>query len=57
MIYLYVPEARWFFMLDVYSKDEKDDLSAAEMRELAELTAELKKQARAAVNRRSGRNR
>lgn len=54
VIYLYVPEARWFFLLDVYGKDEKDDLSAAEKRALSQLTRELKHQAKAAV---SGRER
>jgi len=30
VIYLYVAEAKWFFLLDIYGKDEKDDLSAGE---------------------------
>ncbi len=30
IIYLYVPEASWFFMLDIYGKDEKDDLTQDE---------------------------
>lgn len=30
LIYLHVPEASWFFLLDGYGKDEQDDLSAAE---------------------------
>jgi hypothetical protein len=51
VIYLHVPEARRFFMLDVYGKDEKDDLSASEKRELASLANELKRQAKAAVRR------
>ena len=51
VIYLYVPEAKRFFMLDVYGKDEKDDLSASEKRILSDLTTELKRQAKAAVSR------
>lgn len=51
VIYLYVPEAKWFFMLDVYGKDEKDDLSATEKRILSKLTKELKQEAKEAVNR------
>ena len=55
VIYLYVPEAKWFFMLDIYGKDEKDDLSAGEKKSLLKLTNELKRQAKAAVRRRSRR--
>jgi len=55
VIYLYVPEAKWFFMLDIYGKDEKDDLSAGEKKELAKLANELKRQAKATVRRRSRR--
>jgi len=53
VIYLYVPEARWFFMLDIYSKDEQENLSAAERRLLSQLATELKTQARFAAGRRS----
>lgn len=35
VIYLYVPEANWFYMLDGYSKDEKADLSLSEKREIS----------------------
>ena len=38
-------------MLDIYGKDEKDDLSAAEKKMLSKLATELKKQAKAAVSR------
>lgn len=51
VIYLYVPEAKWFFMLDIYGKDEKDDLSPTEKRTLSKLVDELKRQARAARDR------
>ena len=45
VIYLYVPEAKWFFMLDIYGKDEKDDLTAKEKKDLRKLVSELKKEA------------
>lgn len=44
VIYLYVPEVKWFFMLDIYGKDEKEDLSTAERRLLAKLAAQLKEE-------------
>lgn len=51
VIYFYVPEAKWFFMLDIYGKDEKDDLSADERKQLRKLADELKKQAIVAAKR------
>lgn len=53
VIYLYVPESKWFFMLDIYGKDEKDDLSPAQKKSLARLVDELKRQASAAKHRNS----
>jgi len=53
VIHLYVPEAKWFFMLDVYGKDEKDDLSSDEKKVLSKLATELKQHAQAAVRRRT----
>jgi hypothetical protein len=50
VIYLYVPEAKRFFMLDIYGKDEKDDLSAAEKKAFAALVDILKRQAKATVD-------
>ena len=41
IIYLYVPDAKWFFMLDGYGKNEQDDLTAAERKLLAKLASEL----------------
>ena len=41
IIYLHIPDARVLFMLDVYDKDEADDLSAGEKRELRTLTEDL----------------
>lgn len=55
VIYLYVSEAKWFYMLDIYGKDEKDDLSSAEKKTLAQLVDELKRQALAAPRRSSRR--
>ena len=46
VIYLYLPDARWFFMLDIYGKDEKDDLSPSEKLVLAGWAEKLKQQAR-----------
>jgi len=52
VIYLYVPEAKWFFMLDIYDKDEQENLSPAEKKELAKLAEVFKQQAIAAIKRR-----
>jgi hypothetical protein len=45
VIYLHVPQADWIFLLDLYGKDEKDDLSAAEKKVLRQLAAEFKEAA------------
>src|SRR6266540_4914847 len=42
VIYLYVPEAERFYMLDIYGKDEKDDLSPDEKKQLRKLAKQLK---------------
>ena len=55
VIYLHVPEAKWFFMLDIYDKDEQEKLSAGEKKTLSNLAAECAKQAKAAIGRRSRR--
>ena len=55
VIYLYVPEAKSFFMLDIYGKDEKDDLSSTEKKVLSQLVDELKRQALESVHRRTRR--
>jgi putative transcriptional regulator len=55
VIYLYIVDAKWFYLIDIYDKDEKVDLSTAEKQELTGLTAELKQQSKAAINRRSRR--
>ena len=46
LIYLYVPEPRCFYLLDIYGKDEKDDLSLEEKKILAQLAGQLKTEAR-----------
>jgi hypothetical protein len=51
VIYLHVPEARRFYMLDVYSKDEKDDLSGDEKKQLRRIVERLKFEALAAIQR------
>jgi hypothetical protein len=52
IIYLHVPEAKRFYMLDIYGKDEKDELSPDEKKELRQLTKQLKAEAVAAFHRR-----
>lgn len=45
IIYLHVPSVKRFYLLDVYDKDEQDDLSAQERKVLADLARALKKEA------------
>jgi hypothetical protein len=52
VVYLHVPEANRFYMLDVYGKDVKDDLSPDEKKRLRELAEQLKKEAIASSVRR-----
>lgn len=49
VIYLYIPETKWFFMLDIYGKDEHADLTADEKKALSKLATELKRQAKLSV--------
>jgi hypothetical protein len=51
VIYLYLPEQSWVFLLDIYGKDEKDDLSGQEKKVLASLAGRI----RDAASRRSQR--
>lgn len=51
IIYLHVLEAKRFYMLDIYGKNEKDDLAADEKRQLRILADELKSEAKAAHKR------
>jgi hypothetical protein len=43
VIYLHIPEANQFLMLDVYGKGEKDDLTSAEKKGLRQLASQYKK--------------
>jgi hypothetical protein len=45
VIYLHVPEVDWIFLLDVYGKDEKEDLTADEKEVLKRLADEFKRSA------------
>lgn len=42
LIYLHVPEVEQILLLDIYGKNEKDDLSPADKRELRELARAYK---------------
>lgn len=42
IIYLFIPERDWIFLLDIYGKDEKDDLTANEKKILAGLATRVK---------------
>jgi hypothetical protein len=52
VVYLHVPEENRFYMLDVYGKDVKEDLSPDEKRRLRELAEQLKEEAIAAHGQR-----
>lgn len=39
VLYLYLPEYELFLMIDVYDKDEQDDLSPSQRKRLAELVS------------------
>lgn len=54
IIYLYVPEAFRIDLIDVYGKDEKDDLTAQEKKVLAKLAAVARAEAILAYKRRRG---
>lgn len=51
VIYLHVPDAKRFYLLDIYGKDEKVDLSPTEKKLLRMLAEELKTEAKAAYRR------
>lgn len=46
VIYLYLPEQSWVFLLDIYGKDEKDDLGREEKKVLASLASRIKEAAK-----------
>ena len=43
VIYLHVPKVGQFLVLDIYGKNEKDDLTPTEKRDLRELAREYKR--------------
>jgi hypothetical protein len=49
VLYLHVSEADWIFLIDVYDKNDKEDLSAQEKKVLRALTEQLRDEAFAAV--------
>lgn len=51
IVYIHIPDARVLFMLDVYDKDEADDLTVGEKRELKTLADELVRELRGRVGR------
>ena len=46
IIYLFLPEQDWIFLLDIYGKDEKDDLTGKEKKVLARLATRIKEAAK-----------
>ncbi|MDB5334556.1 MAG: toxin HigB-2 [Planctomycetaceae bacterium] len=48
LIYLYVPDIRCFYMVDIYGKDEKEDLSSDDKNALRQLADTLKIEAKQA---------
>lgn len=54
IIYLYIPQAFRVDFLDVYGKDEKDDLTPKEKKALAELASRIRKEAVEAFKRSGG---
>ena len=56
VIYLHVPDAKRFYLLDIYGKNEKDDLSAEAKKLLRKAAEEFKRQAIAALGRRLKEN-
>jgi hypothetical protein len=55
IIYLDIPEAERIDLITIYSKDEQDDLSAAEKRRLRQLVDALRAEAVAAFRRKGRR--
>jgi hypothetical protein len=51
VIYLHIPAAGRFYLLDLYGKDEKDNLAASEKKLLRQLAEELKREAALAHER------
>jgi hypothetical protein len=45
VIYLNIPEANWIYLIDVFDKGEKDDLTPAEKKALTRLVSAMKVEA------------
>ena len=57
VIYIHIPETNWMFLLDIYGKDERDDLSAREKTILKRMAEDFRKYALDRAHRRTrGRN-
>ena len=54
IVYLLIPEAFRIDLFDVYGKDEKDDLSQQEKRDLAAMVAQVRQEAVQAYRRQRG---
>lgn len=54
IIYLYIPQALRIDMIDVYGKDQKEDLTADEKRMLSRLASVVREEAIDAYNRKRG---
>jgi len=52
VVYFYIPEAKRFFLISIYGKGRKEDLSAAEKRLLAALAKHLQQEAHDALAKR-----
>lgn len=55
IIYLYVPTTKKFYLLDIYGKDEQEDLSPEQRSALAGLAAELKNQSKKTTGKEKNR--
>jgi hypothetical protein len=53
IIYLHVPEANWIYLIDVYDKNKKDDLSADERKVLKRLADNFKLEAVRSLTKRN----
>lgn len=51
VIYLHVSEANWILLLDIYDKDEKENLTAPEKKVLKRLAEQFQEEALRAVSR------
>lgn len=54
IIYLYMPETKWFYLIDIYGKNEKEDLSAAEKKVLRQMAEDFAIQAKQTAARWKG---